>query len=315
MPFGTPASSTSVTSAIGSADTGGGSAGFRPGQGSQSREGFEPTFSEEFFFGTAEDKHVPAKAIPVTSGVQDAALNELLAFLSLTLSGVDPGIGGFTAELPGPSGLQAASLAGLERIGAGESGVFQATENDAALQALQAIIDRGPEQFTDFFEQGIADPAQRDLERALAEINASAVGSGNLFGSDRQKASRDITADFFRNLGEERARFGLQTLGRDTQDELAAIGLMPGFIGADAEQNLEIGQRLFDIGARERAQGIEQITLEREEFVRQENMLLAFLELLLRGGTSPTFGIAGGFDLGPPSPASGGFLEGLGLGG
>ena len=285
--------------------------GDRPGQGAQSQAGYDPSFTEEFFLGTAKDKHVPASAIPVTSGVQDAALNDLLLYLSKTLGGVDPGIGAFTGELPGPTNLQAASLSGLERIAAGESGVFAATENDAAIQALMEIVNRGPESFTDYFETGVADPAQRDLERALAENNAAAVGSGNLFGSARETGARNTTEDFFRNMSEERARFGLSTLGQSTEDALAALGLLPEFVGADAELNLALGEGLFGIGSAERAEEAEGVKFEQMEFARQQQFLMGILELLLRGGTAPTYGVAGGFDLGQPSSSGGGFFDGL----
>jgi len=283
----------------------------REGQGKQTQIGFDPSWWDSFLWGLERDMHVPAKSLPVTSRVQDAGLNELLSYLSQTLSGFEPGIGAFTPELPGSTSIQNASLLGLERIASGESGVFQDTGSAAGLQAIQDILGRGPEHFTDFFEEGIAAPAERDLERALEQNAARAVGSGNLFGSDRAKADQMTTRDFFTNMSEQRARYGLQTLGQDTQDSLAALGLLPSVAQLDLDTNLGVAERLFGIGAQERAQGVEQVEFNREEADRQQQAIFDILDLLLRGGTAPTFGIAGGFDLGSPSPSQGGLISGV----
>ena len=112
-------------------------------------------------------------------------------------------------------------------------------------------------------------------------------------------------------MSEERSRYGLDTLGQNTEDVLAALGLLPGLSALDSNINLGIGERLFDVGVQERQQGVEQVEFDREEAARQQEAIFAILELILRGGTSPTFGVAGGFDLGAPSAGSGGFLGGI----
>ncbi len=279
--------------------------GPRPQQRS-STAGYSPSFGNQLILGATPDLHVPAKAVPVTSATQDAALNELLNYLSQVLSGFEPGVGDFSAQLPGPTDLQSASLTGLERVASGESGVFEGTGSGMGLDAIRDILTRGPEYFTDQFEQGVADPAQRDLTRALDEINAQSVGSGNLFGSERDLAQRNTTADFFRNLGEERSRFAMQSMNADTEGILDALGILPQVGGMD----IAAGKSLFDLGEQERGIGVEQSEFDRAEQVRQQEAIFQILELLLAGGTSPTFGVSGGFPL-TSSGSTGGLLSGM----
>jgi hypothetical protein len=160
----------------------------------------------------------------------------------------------------------------------------------------------------DFFETGVADPAQRDLERALSENDAAAVGSGNLFGSDRERSNRNTTEDFFRNMGEQRSRFGLESMNQSMENQLAALGLLPAISGMDIDK----GERLFNLGESERQIGVSQFEADQAEVNRQEQVRQFILDLIFRATTAPTSGIAGGFPLTPSS--DGGFLGGLGGG-
>jgi hypothetical protein len=202
--------------------------------------------------------------------------------------------------------LQNASLAGLERLAAGESGVFQDPATLAGLDAITGILNQGPQDFMDYFETGIADPAQRDLERALSEVDARAVGSGNLFSSDRNVQQRNISDDFFRDLGEQRSRYGLESFNMATQNQLGALDRLPALTNMD----LERGMGLFDIGSREREMGVEQFEAERQEVERQEQIKQFIMELIFRAGVSPTYGVTGGFPVQGPND-SGGLVGGL----
>jgi hypothetical protein len=265
--------------------------------------------SEDFFIGSQDTPFVPGKAIRTTSEDQSVILNNLINFLNAGMMGMDPGIGAFTGEMPGATGLQSASLSGLERLAAGDTNVFSDPTTLAGLDAIQGILSGGPQDFMDYFESGVADPAQRDLERAIDEIDASMVGSGNLFGGDRRGAVRDTTEDFFRNMGEQRSRYGLETLNADMEAKLGALGLLPSITNIDIDR----GSRLFDIGERERNIGVSQFEADQAEANRQEQVRQFILDLIFRSGTSPTFGITGGFPLQPASDggAIGGFLGGF----
>jgi hypothetical protein len=229
-----------------------------------------------------------------------------MAFLSQSLGSLDPSIGQFTPQLPGPTDLQSASLSGLERLAAGETGVFQDPATLAGLNAITEILGSGPADYMDYFETGIADPAQRDLERALSEVDARAVGSGNLFSSDRVNQQRDISDDFFRDLGEQRSRFGLETLNASTENKLSAMGLLPQMANLEVER----GMNLFNIGSQEREMGVQQFEAEQAEFARQEQVKQFIMELIFRAGASPTYGVTGGFPVQGPND-SGGLVGGL----
>lgn len=279
---------------------------FQGGFGGASGVG-SPSGVGEFFLGTGDTTpFIPPTAIRTISDPQDVSLQNLLNFLMQSLGGFDPGIAAFNTELPGPTDLTSASLTGLERIAAGESGVFGDPATNQGLEALRGILGRGPEDFSEFFETGVAEPAQRDLQRALEEVSAAAVGSGNLFGSARQEGEARATEEFFRNLSGERARFGLATLNQSTQDILAAAGLIPGL----ANVGFERGERLFDIGERAREPGVQQFEADRAEQERQDAIRNFILELMFRSSVAPTFSAVGGFPL-QTEKGGGGFLGGL----
>ncbi len=274
-----------------------------PGQRSKAI-GYDPGKGEEFWLGAQPNLYMPPEAVPTTTEAQQESLAQLMEFLTGTMGSREPSVGEFTTELPGPSSLQSASLAGLEALARGDSGIFQGGRS--GLDAIEGILASGPESYNDFFDVGVAQPAERDLQRALDQISAQSVGSGNLFGSERQGMQRDITEDFFRNMSEERGRYGLQALGKNISDKLAAAGLLPELAGLD----VGIGERLYNIGAAEREQGVEQVELNLQEQQRQQEMLIAILDLLMKSAVSPTFGVAGGYSI-PASTGGSGFVGGL----
>jgi hypothetical protein len=202
--------------------------------------------------------------------------------------------------------LQSASLSGLERLAAGETGVFQDPATLAGLNSITEILNSGPADYMDYFETGIADPAQRDLERALSEVDARNVGSGTLFGSSRQDQQQDVTEDFFRNMGEQRSRYGLETLNASMENKLAAMGLLPQMANLEVER----GMNLFNIGSQEWGQEAQQVEMDQAEFARQEQVKQFIMELIFRTSASPTYGVTGGFPVQGPND-SGGLVGGL----
>jgi hypothetical protein len=110
-------------------------------------------------------------------------------------------------------------------------------------------------------------------------------------------------------MGEQRSRYGLETLNADIEAKLGALGLLPSITNIDIDR----GSRLFDIGERERNIGVSQFEAEQAEANRQEQIKQFILDLIFRGGTAPTFGITGGFPLNPPTDGGliGGFASGI----
>ena len=96
-------------------------------------------------------------------------------------------------------------------------------------------------------------------------------------------------------------------MGIDTQNKLGAIGALPGFINNDIDR----ATSLFDIGTQQREIGVSQFEAELAEITRQEQIKQFLLELMFRGGVSPTFGVTGGFPLPTAGDTGGGLVGGL----
>jgi len=212
---------------------------------------------------------------------------------------------------PGINPLMAMSLQGLENVASGEMDVFSGDVGAAARQALQEILGQSAQNTDELFNQTVAGPAQEDLERTLAELNINAVGSGNLFGSERSEQARLTGEDFLDALTRERTRFAFDSETRNRQDKLAALGLAPSIAGLDTE----IGSSLLAAGDSQRLAELQQFGADVALFEADRQRELDLLQMLLGGSIAPTFGVSGGFAL--PSTGSssggviGGFVEGL----
>jgi hypothetical protein len=226
------------------------------------------------------------------------------------LGGPDkPGLGqGFqqslAGQIPGQNPLQAASLAGLERAALGDMNVFSGQVGAESQQTLIELLNATAQDSSAVFDATVAGPAQDDLKRALEELNASAVGSGNLFSSDNAKAKGFVLGDFVQGLSRERTRFAFDSETRARDTRLQALGLAPGIAGLD----IDLGTQLFGAGTAARNEDFKTFAAELGLFQADQQREEFLLNLLLGGSAAPTFGVSGGFSLGGAGSADGGVL-------
>lgn len=147
----------------------------------------------------------------------------------------------FSEEAPGPNKAQQLSLAGMEKIAAGESTGMGGGIFDEGREAISSILGRDPTDFDDYFRKNIEDPLMEALNRpgsgGLSTLKKGQVGSGNLFGGAYQAGLQDLLQDTYDTMARERAGTALAYRDQDTQHQLAAMGLIPE-IGGGGEANI-----------------------------------------------------------------------------
>lgn len=145
-------------------------------------------------------------------------------------------IGGRAGE--GEAELQPAealSLAALEQqsmnlVGGDTAGEF-------GEGAIRDVFSRDPQDFQDFFETTVRDPALRDFERDILPAISGKFAT-RFFGGERQEAQSRATEDLLRLLTEARSGLAFQTEQSQREQELGALGLLPGIAGIDLSQIL-----------------------------------------------------------------------------
>lgn len=191
-----------------------------------------------------------------------------------------------------PSTLESTSLAGLEEfamqlVGGGVAGAETA---GTARSALEGILTQGPQDFEDFFQKTVQDPAlegfQRDIIPAIRERFAP-----QFFGGERREAEGRATEDLLTQLTRARAGLAFQTQQAGQQNILAALGLTPSLIGAEQVPQANLLTQLLGAGITGRQ------SIASEEQRRIQNAL-AFLgqpqiENIAAGigGTAPRTGL------------------------
>ena len=292
---------------------GGGGEGTTAPQPPQTTEGSTPSLFDQLIFGSSggESGFVGPGSLPTTSVTQQESLNSLLNLMGQLLSGsslaggFQSGAELFGGQVPGMSDLSAMSLEGLQRIANGELNVFSGAPGAQSIQTLMEMLSAPGQDTTQLFNQTVAGPAQEDLARALETINLNAVGSGNLFGSERGQVIGDTTDDFFDSLEGQRQQFAFNSEEASRNRALEALGLAPSVLGLDSS----IGQGLLKAGETERLAQMQQFMTEVGLFEADRQRETQLLEMLLTGSVAPTFGVSGGFSIPNTAGSSGGLLD------
>jgi hypothetical protein len=143
----------------------------------------------------------------------------------------------FDREAPGPNLAQQLSLAGMEEVARGGSAGVGGGIVDKGRETISNILGRDPTDFDEFFRTNVEDPLMEALTRpgsgGISTMKKAQVGSGNLFGSEYQKGVGRLFEDVYDTMGRERARMALDYRAQDTQDQLAALGMMPQIEGIE----------------------------------------------------------------------------------
>ena len=285
-----------------------------PNQTPTVTDGSVPSTFDQLIFGSSGGSagFAGPTSSPQTSGTQQLTLEFLLSLLRDTVgdsSGLGPGAVGFQdqfgGQIPGTNVLQALSLSGLEKTAGGELDIFAGTIGQDARRAISDLLSTEPQDFGAVFDATVAAPAQQDLRRAFEEINLSAVGSGNLFGSERTEQVGRTTQDFLTGLSRERTRFAFDSNQAAIQTMLEALGLVPSIAGLD----VGIGRDLFAAGTDARTEELKTFGIELGLFQSDRAREDQLLNMLLGGSIAPTFGVSGGFALGNTGSSSGGFVD------
>lgn len=198
-------------------------------------------------------------AQPTITPEQQQLLNSLIARLGGSNSATTP----YTAPLvAGMTPGQRTSLEALEQAALGNS------QNPNFAQANRTVSEAqtaGPEDFTDYFNKSVQDPALKDFrEKILPDVTRRFRGSAG-FGSDRMAADRQATDDLTGSLAGQRAKLAYESRESAANRRLQAAGMVPGLQGG------ETSALVAALNAGGVAQGTEQnrLTANYQEFQRQ----------------------------------------------
>ena len=186
-------------------------------------------FLKDVIFGTDDELTVEQKS--TLTDEQKAMLAQLR---KLTGSGgeFDPSkVDEFEGDLSAPmSNLEGLSLSALEDLA--RSRVSDTSEvNKQASASLIDMLQRGPEDISNFFEKGVQDPALRGFEEDVLPRIGRNFG-GDFFGSDRQVADERAREDLVQGLSSDRSKFALASRESDLNRKIQALGMAPGVSGA-----------------------------------------------------------------------------------
>lgn len=165
--------------------------------------------------------------------------------------------GAFAAQL---SPLEQLSLAGLEEYtrgimtGEGPTRTTTATTgttemgtlDPSARSFLETALTAGPEEFEEYFQKSIYEPAERTLfEKTMPQIKRAYAPSG-LWGSERVGTEQEAIESFLRSMGEQRATTAYAARESSLNRALEAAGMFP----TGKTTTGETGVEEFDIAAR-----------------------------------------------------------------
>lgn len=185
----------------------------------------------DFLFGSKPK--VSTQSLGTLTPEQEQLFREFLGQLEVT---------------PSTAGLERTSLAGLEQqamnlVGGGPSGA-----ETTADQTLQRQLTQGPAEFDAFFQSAIQDPLVRQFnEEILPQISRKFAPSG-FFSSERLRADDRAREDLIQNLVSARAATGFDAFQQAQQNQLTALGLVPGLEGLRFDE-LEQLEALFGVGS------------------------------------------------------------------
>lgn len=179
------------------------------------------------------------KGVPTLSPEQKKLANEVL--LPLLTRALQTSIS--------PSALESTSLAGLEDfamqlVGGGVAGAETA---GTARGALEGILTQGPQDFEDFFQRTVQEPALESFERDIIPTIRERFAP-QFFGGERREAEARATEDLLTQLTRARSGLAFQTQQAGQQNLLSALGLAPSLIGAEQAPQAQLLTQLLGAG-------------------------------------------------------------------
>lgn len=220
----------------------------------------------------------------LSKGQQKLLDENLLPFLQgVELEGLrdTPAPLGVTGRTP----LAATSLAVLEEL-AGQAAEGGRVAKTAEIQRdkLLELLDRGPQDVTEFFNTNVRDPAIKDFSEIVLPQLARRFGGNDLFSSERVEADERAREDVIDALVQARTGLEHQAFKDNTQvtfdalDRLASTeALVPTVVGA-----------ILDAGETIRAQDAEKQAATRQEDLRQRELQDRRLQQILAALGLPT---------------------------
>jgi len=141
----------------------------------------------------------------------------------------------FSEDAPGINKAQQLSLAGMEKLAAGDSPGLGGGIWDEGRDAISSILGRDATDFDDYFKKSVEDPLMEALNRpgsgGVSTLKKAQVGSGNLFGGAYQSGLQELLQDTYDTMSRERSGMSLAYRDQDTQHMLSALGMIPQFGG------------------------------------------------------------------------------------
>lgn len=231
--------------------------------------GFLSDLSDEIFGSESE---VESKQQPTLSPEQLRLLQQLLGQSGANpdLASLSQGTQPFGGKMaPDLSRLENTSLAALEQM------ALQAASpgGDPSISGARETLGRHMEEdtfdeaaFDEYFGEAVAAPMLDMFKRdVLPEMTRRFSGSA-AFGSDRMTAERGATQDFMKTLTGERAGQAFKTSQAGKDRSLQAAGMVPGVVGAQGNQLMQ----LMQAGAVPREVEGTKLSMDYQEFLRQQ---------------------------------------------
>lgn len=211
-------------------------------------------------------------------------------------SSLFPGFPTFNEQVPGLTGGQMTSLAGLERLAGeigsgtgGGGGETLAEANRAIQQFLRGGGEFNQEGFEEFFRTGIQGPALRSFQEDVLPAISRGTAQSGFFGSARREADARAREDLLQGLTEQRGQLAFASEQAAQDRLLRAAGLAPELVGGEASTLLQtlIGANLG------RDVLVQQFEGRRDEFNRQLNEVFRRLGLSSQVAGQPTQDVVG----------------------
>lgn len=216
---------------------------------------------QDFLFGTAPKTKL--SVAPTVTPEQATAYSSLLGNLTGGGGGSTPYPGALGVDL---SGLEKTSLAGLERYAMDTaSGATNQTLNNSN-DALNQILQSGPQDIQDYFTQTVENPALRDFRENVQPAISRRFAPNNFYSSDRLRADDLAGRNLTENLTTNRSNIAYKAYQDNQANKLSALGLAPSIAGARGN----ILSQLLAAGGVSRDAALTNQKLNYDEFVRQQ---------------------------------------------
>ncbi len=242
------------------------------------------------------DDDVKIEQAELLTPEQKQALSFILPFLQDAIE-----TGEFQDRTVDTRGLEETSLAGLEELAAqfaaGEGGLGQL--GDVALTRAEDILTRGPQDFEEFFQKVVQEPALRSFEEDVAPRIREAFGgsSNEFFTGQRVEQEGRAARDLIESLDRERANLAFQTEQADEENAIRTLLGLPAIRGGVSDVNDILS--LFSGGQAGSAERSRQRALDIELLLRGTGIPAAEnIATVSRGQTGIIPSFIGGFGSG-----------------